>query len=403
MKQFPSLWFLLLATLFPVAGYCAPPLQLYVEITPPGQVLHPPPGVYSGPVVITRPIIIEGGGEVTLDGGGEGTVLQIKAPGTRISGLHITRSGESHDQLHSGIRIDADDVVVENSVIDEVLFGITLNRVSGNVIRGNRISSFDRSVSLRGEGVRIWYSSDNLITENSFWRVRDILVINSPDNRIVNNDISDSRMGLELVFSPGNEIIGNSIDRNASGIVGIYSDELLIRNNRLTHMRQLSGSAIAIKESSQVLIENNEILQCAIGLIVNSPVHPENIIYLKGNRLAYNDVALYFYGEKGGHVINGNRFEKNLLQVAVTSQNSALDNDWSGNYWDGYTGFDIDRDGIGDVPHTIHIYADRIWMDRPMTRFFRSSPVLEMIDFVERLAPFSKPELILRDPLPVFH
>ena len=38
-----------------------------------------------------------------------------------------------------------------------------------------------------------------------------------------------------------------------------------------------------------------------------------------------------------------------------------------------------------------------------MTRFFRSSPVLELIDFVERLAPFSQPDLILRDPLPRVH
>ena len=38
-----------------------------------------------------------------------------------------------------------------------------------------------------------------------------------------------------------------------------------------------------------------------------------------------------------------------------------------------------------------------------MARFFRSSPVLELLDFLERLAPFSSPDLILRDEQPVFH
>ncbi len=31
---------------------------------------------------------------------------------------------------------------------------------------------------------------------------------------------------------------------------------------------------------------------------------------------------MYFYGEKGGHVIHGNLFEGNLLSVAVSSYSS---------------------------------------------------------------------------------
>jgi nitrous oxidase accessory protein len=37
-----------------------------------------------------------------------------------------------------------------------------------------------------------------------------------------------------------------------------------------------------------------------------------------------------------------------------------------------------------------------------MARFFRSSPVLELLDFLERLAPFSTPDLILHDEQPRF-
>ena len=134
--------------------------------------------------------------------------------------------------------------------------------------------------------------------------------------------------------------------------------------------------------------------------MVNSPVHPENILHLMRNHIAYNDVAIYFYGEKGGHRIHENRFHNNLLTVAVSAPSSALANDWRGNYWDDYQGFDLDGDGIGDTPHSVYLYSDRLWMDRPMTRFFRSSPALELIDFVERLTAFSEPDLILSDPVP---
>lgn len=378
-------------------------MQLFVELTPTGGVLKPEPGVYAGPVVIDKAITVDGGGKVTIDGQGEGTVVQLKrADGAVLRGLKIVNSGGSHDRLDGAILLeDTNNALIERNLIEEVLFGINLRKSFDNVVRDNSISSRADTPSLRGEGLRVWYSSDNLFERNLLQGVRDILVINSPDNRFVGNRIADSRMGMELVFSPGNRILENRFQRNTSGVVGIYSDDLLIRGNHFTHMRAKTGSALAIKESSQVVIERNEVLHCSVGLTVNAPVHPENILYLRNNRIAYNDVALYFYGEKGGHVIHGNRFEGNMTAIAVSAPTSALANDWSGNHWDGYQGFDDDGDGFGDTPFSIYLYSDRIWMDRPMTRFFRGSPVLELIDFMERLAPFSAPFLILRDNRPL--
>ncbi len=386
--------------LFGIPAFALPPLQLFVEITPPGGVLRPPPGSYSGPLVIRRPIRIEGGGKVTLDGGGEGTVLRIEADDVTVRGLRIINSGRHFDDQDAGIRLSADNAVIESNRIEDTLFGINLHNAANSVIRGNYVSSIAEDVSLRGEGLRLWYSVENLIEGNAFEGVRDLLFMNSPDNQVRRNRIRDSRIGMEFVFSPGNLIEGNRISRNTTGIVGLYSDELEIRGNRIMHLRQVAGSALAIKESSQVVIEDNEILHCTVGMITNSPTHPENVLHLRGNRFAYNDVGLYFYGEKGGHELHGNYFEDNLLDVAVSASSSALDNDWSGNHWDNYQGFDLDQNGIGDTPYQVYLYADRIWLDRPMTRFFRSSPVLELIDFVERLAPFSDPKLILQDPEP---
>jgi nitrous oxidase accessory protein len=39
-------------------------------------------------------------------------------------------------------------------------------------------------------------------------------------------------------------------------------------------------------------------------------------------------------------------------------------------------------------------------METPMATFFRNSPALELLDFLERLAPFAGPALILHDPTP---
>ncbi|MES9869519.1 MAG: nitrous oxide reductase family maturation protein NosD [Sedimenticola sp.] len=394
-------WFTLLAALFSSGqGYALPPLQLFVEITPPGGVLKVPPGRYAGPVVVERPITIEGGGQAILDGEGQGTVLSVLADGVTVRGLQIVNSGSSHDQVDAGILVAADNTLIENNRIERTLFGIHLKKANDNTIRNNTISSMGDIPSLRGEGVRMWYSEGNLVEGNQISTVRDLVISNSAGNRFIGNTISDSRIAMEFVFSPYNLVQGNRVEDNSTGVVVIYSDELEILDNRFAHLRSISGSAVSIKGSSKAVISENLFLHCAIGLVANAPIHPEHVFRLQGNRFVYNDVAMYFYGEKGGHVIHDNQFEGNFTDVLVSASSSALHNDWQGNYWDNYRGFDRDRDGFGDEPYNMYIYSDRLWMDRPLTRFFRGSPGLEVYDFVERLAPFSPPELILTDPRP---
>ena len=96
----------------------------------------------------------------------------------------------------------------------------------------------------------------------------------------------------------------------------------------------------------------------------------------------------------------GNRFEHNLTQVAVSAFGAGGANVWKDNYWSDYQGFDRNDDGIGDTPHEVYLYADRIWMEEPMTTFFRNSPAFELLDYLERLAPFAAPARLLSDPRP---
>jgi nitrous oxidase accessory protein len=88
--------------------------------------------------------------------------------------------------------------------------------------------------------------------------------------------------------------------------------------------------------------------------------------------------------------------------VAVAGGGGAAHNRWHGNYWDGYQGFDRNNDGLGDTPYEDYAYADRLWMEVPFALFFKSAPMMESLDFLERLAPFSDPVLMVRDEAPVF-
>ena len=375
-------------------------LQSLIDATPAGGTLRLAPGSYIGPVTIIRPMTLDGGGRALILGSGKGTVLSVAANGVTLRGLRLTGSGESHDSVDAGILLEGDDHRVEDNVLEDVLFGIHLKQVNRSRLTGNRITGKKLEQAMRGDAIRLWNSRDNLIEGNGFTRARDLTFANSPDNRIVGNRFDDGRYGMHIIFSPRLLVENNHLSDTGTGIIVLYSPNLVLRGNHVAHALTGGGAGIVFKESSNALVENNEVLHCAVGLKVDAPPQSVGALTVKNNRFAHNIIGLFFYGEEGGHRFFDNRFENNLTTVAISAPGAGSANVWRGNYWDEYQGFDRNGDGIGDTPHEVYLFADRIWMETPMATFFRNSPVLEMLDFLERLAPFSTPHRVLQDPQP---
>jgi nitrous oxidase accessory protein len=388
----------LLALLLPTA--VAASLQDLIDATPPGGSVKLAPGTYAGPIRIVKPLMLDGGGKASIVGTGKGTVLTVATNGVTLRGLNIRGSGESHDSIDAGILLEGDDHRVEDNVIEDVLFGIHLKQVNRSRIANNRVTGKDLSQGMRGDAIRLWYSRHNVVENNRFQRARDLTFANSADNRIVGNRFNDGRYGMHIIFSPRLLIENNHLSETGTGIIVLYSPDLVLRGNHVAHALTGGGGGIVFKESKDALVEKNEVLHCSVGLRVDAPPESVGKLTVRNNRFAHNIVGLFFYGEEGGHAFFDNRFENNLSTVGISAPGAGSANVWRGNYWDEYQGFDRNHDGIGDTPHEIYLFADRIWMETPMATFFRNSPVLEMLDFLERLAPFSSPHLVLRDPAP---
>lgn len=382
-----------------------PPFQPLVDAMEPGGVLKPPPGVYAGPVVVDAPIIIDGGGQVTIDNGGKGTVMLLDTDGAQVRNMTLRNSGRSFNDIDSGIQVRGNYNVIKDNVIEDTLFGVDLQQSENNVVRRNEISSKNVSLGLRGDGVRMWYSFGNTIEDNEIHDSRDNMVVwYSRDNVMRNNTATRGRYSMHFMYSQYNLVENNRFWNNSVGIFIMYSDSVVIRNNHVSHATGATGIGIGFKETSDNDILNNEILYCANGLYLDlSPWQPDSTNRITNNLVAYNGVGVQFLSDWTGNVFKENTFTGNLTQVAVSGAKSAKRNIWDGNYWDDYQGFDQNNDGVGDTPHQFYAYADRIWMDVPSARFFKGSPVLEVIDFLERLAPFSTPELVLKDERPLIH
>ncbi len=399
------LWLLWLLWLLgtPTVTAAQESLQQLIDETPAGATLTPPAGLYAGPITIERAITLDGRNGVTIDGGNRGSVVYLDTDGATLQNLKLIRSGYSHNDIDAGVQVRGNFNVIKDNVIDECLFGIDLGQAENNIIRRNTIrSKSDRELGMRGDSVRLWYSFNNQVTDNTIRGSRDMVVWYSSNNEIARNDSSGGRYALHFMYSQGNRVENNRYTENSVGIFLMYSDGAVLRDNYIAHSQGTTGMGIGLKETSDVVLEGNQLLYCATGVYSDvSPYQPDTTNRMEHNLIAYNGIGMLFHTPWWGNVARNNTFKDNITQVVVDGNGGATRNIWEGNYWDDYQGFDQDGDGAGDTPYELYAYADRIWMDRPDARFFMGTPLLESLNFLEQLAPFSEPILLLRDERPL--
>lgn len=376
-------------------------LQKIVDAAKKGDVITLEPGVYQGPIIIEKAITLDGKNRAVIDADGKGSVIFLDTDGAVIRNLHLTNSGSSHNDLDSGIQVRGNFNVIKDNIIDNCLFGIDLQQSEYNVVRRNEISSKHANLGLRGDAIRLWYSFGNKITHNYIHDSRDTVVWYSKDNVISHNRSTRGRYALHFMYAQYNKIEHNQYWNNSVGIFLMYSDGVEIRDNEVSHAVGATGVGIGMKESSEIIVKDNKLIYNAVGLYLDvSPFQPDTINHIENNLVAFNNIGVRFLNDwPGNHFVN-NSFKSNINQVSVSDGDTANRNKWDGNYWDDYQGFDINKDAVGDTPYEYYSYADRIWMDVPGAEFYKGSPVLEVLDFLERLAPFSPPQLVMRDSQP---
>lgn len=394
---------LMLVAGYDPAGAAYPSAQDLVDAAAPGDTVRLSPGRYAGPVVIDKAISLVGDGDAVIDSQGSGSVIRVLTDGATVRGLVLTGSGENHDDLDACVQVRGDANEIRDNVLEDCLFGVDLQQSNRNIVRNNRISSKDLDLGLRGDAIRLWYSRDNEITDNTIADVRDMVVWYSANNLIARNSVARSRYALHFMYSEANRVESNRYIDNMVGVFLMYSDGVEIRGNQIRNGIGATAMGIGFKESSDVLVERNTIINCAKGIYLDiSPYEPDTTNRFIENRIGYNGVGVVFHSDWHGNVFRGNDFRGNFTQVTVRGGGSATNQSWSDNYWDDYEGFDRNADGVGDTPFELYAYADRLWVDLPPVAFFRGSLLFEAIDFLERLAPFTSPTLILRDELPRF-
>lgn len=380
------------------------PLQTIINNAVPGEVIVLEPGFYTGPAYITTSgITIDGNLLATISGLGIESVINITADNVTIKNLIITNSGGSHDRLDAGIKIKGDYNTVENCRISECLFGVDIFQCKFNLITHNEISSITRRQrALKGDAIRLWYSTDNLIKGNYWHNSRDMVVWYSSGNRFEENLGVGNRYSIHFMYAHSNRIQNNEFYENSVGVFLMYSEETLMIGNTIMRSTGISGMCLGLKETSSNQILNNRFIYSSEGIHVDvSPYVPEKINTIANNEIAFCGVGIFFHTNQEGNLFKQNYFHNNLIQIEAEGKTASL-NKWDNNYYDDYEGFDRDDDNVGDTPYSLYSYVEHLWTFNQNIKFFYGSPLLLVLDFLERLAPFSQPKFVLRDKKPMY-
>jgi len=369
----------------------------------PGRAFCLAAGSYSAPLEIPAGVSLWGPRSAILRSRGTGDTVRLSGSGAALLGVTVDGSGSRFDLQEAAVHVvSANGARVEGVLVRNALFGLIVEKSTGVVVRGNEIDGSDREqLGLRGDAIRVWETTRSSIEGNRVLGSRDIVIWYSSDNRIRDNEVEGGRYGTHFMYSHRNLVTGNRYVGNVVGIFAMYSRDLKVEHNLLAASSGAAGMGIGLKESSGVRIRDNVIVQNSVGIYLdNSPYEPDSKNSIVGNAIRLCDVGIGFHSSVRNNEIAANSLRGNAVQVRVDGGGDALGNEWTDNDFDDYAGYDLDGDGVGDVPYELRSFTGTLIAHHPQLDYFRGTPALSMIEAASRILPIYRPSTILVDPRP---
>ncbi len=380
-------------------------LQNTIDKAPPNATLKLPDGIYLGNIIINKPLtIIAQGNNVIIQGEQKESVIQITSSNVTLKNLTIQGSGKRLENRDAGIKIsNAKNIHINNCKIQDTLYGIDMGMVTHSTIENNYITSKDLEISLRGNALKLFYSSHNTIRNNEIYNSRDIIFQYSHNNLFTQNHIEKSRFGLHFLKSNNNTIDNNHFTFNSVGLIFGGAKNTKVENNIIKSSIGRAGIGVLIKGVSNFKFNNNIVTFNSKAFYIDAKHNEVGIKrFITNNEISYNMEALHFHGAIKQNLIKNNTIIGNIDDVVKSVRgNRTSKNIVEGNYWDHYSGFDRNNDNIGDTTYKILQYADRLWHYNNKVKFFYATPIISILNFILSLAPFVEPVLLLEDTKPI--
>ena len=355
-------------------------------------------GTYrEGNIIIAKNIKLFGKNNPVLDGEDRHEILTISGEDIVIRGIHFKNAGYSSMNDYAALKvIDARRVVVENNTFTNSYFAIHFANTQYSAVRNNRITGNNKSEQLSGNGIHLWKCDNMMIERNEISAHRDGIYFEFVTASTIYRNISDGnvRYGLHFMFSHNNSYLYNTFRRNGAGVAVMYTKDVRMEHNLFEKNWGASAYGILLKDITDSYIANNTFTENTMAIHMEG----SSRITIGRNNFRNNGWAIKVQASCDDNRFFHNNFQGNSFDISTNG--SMMLNRFYRNHWDKYEGYDLDKNGIGDVPyHPVSMYS-MIVEQQPTTLILFRSFMVSLLDRAEKAIPSLTPvNLVDESPL----
>lgn len=336
-------------------------------------------GLYQGNLLLTKPLAIIGSGTAVIRGDGAGSILTILADSCTIRGLTFEHCGRMLVHEDAGILVKSSHNVIEQNRLRDILFGIYLLQSDANTIANNTIEGRkELEQGERGSGIHLWNSHRNVLSGNVIRRTRDGLYIQNANHTLIKeNEVHSLRYGVHYMYADSNTFLRNYFHDNVAGAAIMYSRGIVMKHNLFVRNRGFASYGILFQDCHFARADSNVVADNVVGIFMESSTNN----FFRATIVARNDAALQMFQNSVNNTFTENNFIDNLNLLTIVGKRT--ESHWSvggrGNYWSAYDGYDVDADGIGDVPMKIQNVFNYLEGKNQNVRLFLFSPASQAL------------------------
>ncbi len=347
-------------------------------------------GTYrEGSITLTKSLTIIGQNSPVLYGENKYETLLLSGKNIFVKGIHFRNSGYSAMNDFASIKlVDCSHVTLEGNSIFDSYFAIHISNSSFAIVRNNTIKGSPKSEQMTGNGIHLWKSDHAVIENNNVQGHRDGIYFEFVTFSTIRNNWSEKniRYGLHFMFSNDDTYLNNTFRNNGAGVAVMYSKKVRMENNHFEQNWGPSAYGILLKDISDSYILHNTFLRNTVGIHLEGTSRIE----IEKNIFRENGWALKVQASCENNSFYKNNFTSNSFDVGTNGSISL--NKFYNNYWDKYDGYDINKDGIGDIPyHPVSMYSMIVEQNPYALMLFRSFTV-QLLDKAEKAIPSLTPE-----------
>jgi nitrous oxidase accessory protein len=355
-------------------------------------------GIYGeGEIIITKKLTLKGLGWPVLDGQNKSQVLRIESNDVIVEGLELRNSGYSSTNDWGALKvIGGSNVTIRNNRFLDNAFGVyfqnvTNSSITDNIVKGNTVDEVNS-----GNAIHCWKSSGITIRNNMVSGHRDGIYFEFVNGSLIENNTSANnlRYGIHFMFSNNDVYRKNTFRSNGAGVAVMFSNHVTMIANHFEESWGAGAYGILMKEISDGLVERNTFLRNTVGIYMEGT----NRISISKNVFRNNGWAMRIQSSCQDNEIFNNNYIGNTFDVGTNGELQL--NVFKSNYWDKYEGYDLNKDGTGDIHYMPVSLYSMIVEKMPSASLLLRSFIVSIMDKAERLVPSITP-VQLKDDKPL--